>query len=176
MNYLCLASLLAVSAQPAPAASARGFAMVSTVMYQSDDVVARRVPSVPALADYILQLEKVAAEVLREESEPEALDVVVAVRPGGARRVWFVPKTAASDRRLAPLRARLEAVPAPVVREGVLVFAMVGAIAGASRSLPTPEGAFEAPTPEEWKQAAKAKGKDALAIDPMIDLVWPSRS
>lgn len=168
-----LASLLFVgSAQPAPPGPIVGFRMVSAVLYQPDDVMRRRLPSVTEFSTYIKQLEATSADLLRDASSPEGLDIVVAVRPAGISRIWFVSTSANVDSRLARLRERLEAVAPPKVNEGPVLFAVIGSVAGMARE-PQKAGAFQPPVPEEWKALLKRpEFKDGLGTDALLNLVW----
>jgi predicted metallo-beta-lactamase superfamily hydrolase len=69
----------------------------------------------------------------KKSDTPRALDLVVAVRPQRRSKVWFVSPTqgAKDDAQLAKLRALLEAVPAPEVIDGPVLFAMIEMEVGA---------------------------------------------
>jgi hypothetical protein len=177
MRWNTTTALLLVGSVTLAAASgaARGFKMVSTVLYQADPVLQKRLPSVRALALHMKSLEAVCNTFFKKSDTPRALDVVVAVRPQRRSRVWFVSPTqsAKEDAQLATLRALLEAVPAPEVLEGPVIFAMIGSIAGADRANHAGQAA-PIPLPQAWKDALKGKDENvAVDTDELLDVVWP---
>ena len=166
-----LLTLLFISSGAVGAAVAKtGFEIVGLVLYQPSEELEQRCTS-HDLATYTKRVEATAAAFFKGATHPEALDLVVAVRPSGKTKVWFIP-SAAYGGKLAALRTQLEAIPAPKVTGGPVVFAGIGAIAGIDRS--DQDGL---PTPEEWMTALKnrpVKDKGPIGLDKMLALAWPN--
>jgi len=178
MRWNTMAALLLVGTATLSAASdnaRQAFRMVSTVLYQPDPVLQTRVPSLHALAAYWKALEGTCNVFFKKSDTPRPLDIVVAVKPQGRSRVWFVSPTQGSkeDAELARLRALLEALPAPEVLHGPVLFAVIGSIAGAERANRSGE-ASPIPLPPAWKDALKGQDeRKAVDTDRLIELVWP---
>lgn len=167
-----LAVLLGLPAAAIAAEGGAGFKTVTVVLYQPDEVLRNRVPSIEMLADFLKRLERVCSEFFDRAKTPEILDVVVAIKPGRRLRIWFVsPSRRQRDEQLNLLRQALEAVEAPDIRNGPVAVAILGAIAGAQRKVPDPK-AFAAPIPKEWKQAMKMAGR-GIVPDDVLRVVWP---
>ena len=178
MRLRTMAALLLFGSVALAAASdsvGRGFKMVSTVLYQPEPVLQKRLPSVHALAAYMKALEGVCNTFFKKSDTPRALDLVVAVRPQRRSKVWFVSPTqgAKDDAQLAKLRALLEAVPVPAVVEGPVLFAMIGSIARADRANRAGQAA-PIPLPQAWRDALQGKDENvAVDTDELLDVVWP---
>jgi hypothetical protein len=145
----------------------RPFHACFTQMYQADDVLRQRVPSVDDFSNYLKALDgELAAFAAERAFDGQALSLFVAVRPGRQSRLWLefrpggVP--AHPERELV---SRLEAVPAPEVN---------GPVAVATYSLlwggpGTKENLF-AFMPGEW---AEAVGPNDVLPDDALRKVWP---
>jgi len=144
-----------------------GFETTNIVLYQPDDVVRKRLPGAGHLAAYIEKLQGVAAETFAGATRPDALDIVVAVRPGSKSRVWLTGP-ALDARTLEDLRKKLEAIPPVEVTEGPVAFAISGKIAGGS-----PIGE-EVPMPQEWRDAVKKLPQPVIIPDGLLEAVWPA--
>ena len=174
MHRTALSLLLLLMAAPGKqvhaAAAKTGFEIVSYVLYQQNEELEQRISS-DDLATYMKKIEATVAAFLKTAVRPEALDLVVAVRPSRKTKVWFIP-SAAYGGKLAALRAQLEAIPAPNVTGGPVVFAGIGSIAGIDRS--DQDGL---PQPEERLTALKnrpLKDKGPIGLDKMLALAWPN--
>jgi len=174
-----VAAALGVYAGPVRAdpANLAGFAMNSLVLYQQDQDLKQRLASVDALAAYVKRLVGSCGEFFRRDETALGLDIVVAVRPGGRVRVWLLSSVSQSpaDRAyMAQLRAKLESVEAPAARDGPVVFAIRGSVAGGRWPQESESATPKLPIPQEWKDAlAKRQATGAVSMDGMLDVVWP---
>jgi TonB family protein len=146
-----------------------GFAMSHLVLFQDDATLQARMPKVQDLADYVKELEAQAQHYWRDNSVPESLQVVVAVRPGNKSRVWFISSLQADDGHLEGLRQSLESVAPPAVLDGPIAFSIVADIAGGDgKAVPT----GSAPTmPDEWKNTGERL--KTTSLDTILNAVWP---
>ena len=151
----------------------RGFEPKSVVLYQPDAILDERVPSVEGFAAYIKEIQAVCSTYFADANAPEALDVVVAIKPGGHSHVWFVsPSRPENDESLGRLRQQIESVNPPAVRTGPVAFAIMASIAGAQRE-PTGSGEFRPPMPKAWMDAASKTPQQALVPDDVLHHAWP---
>jgi hypothetical protein len=162
LAIFCLLSFSANAAEP-------GFKMESLFLYQPDEVLRERVSDVEDLAKYTKSLESVCIQFFAKEAHPEALRLVVAVKPGKQSRVWFISDSRKNMKTLAPLRAKLEKV-VPFEARGSVAFAVNGSVAGGKNP---PFGENGPPIPAEWEDAAKNKKGSVLVPDGFLALVWP---
>jgi TonB family protein len=154
----------------------RGFQTSQVVLYQNDDVLTDRISDAQVLARYIKQLEAVVTEFFARDEAPEKLTIVVALRPGGLSRVWFVAsKRAADDERLRALRKKLEKIAPVEVTGGAMAFAIMGRIASAEDNTAESGENFQPPMPAEWTEAVKGQEPAPIAIDALLDAAWPEK-
>lgn len=138
--------------------------------YTSQDKFGQRIP-VFVCADYIKHLEAVCTDSFARATVPEDLDIVVVVKPSGSSRVWFISSGAPADGdKREPLRKAIEAVPAPVPKDGPIGFAIEGCIAGGTGN--KSELAFPVPVPKEWQEMLSTQ-KGSPQFDEVVKLVWP---
>jgi len=152
----------------APAArSAQAFVNAAIVLLQSDDVILARVKSAKELARYIKDIEAAAGASIEGafQRKPSGGFVVVALKPGRRSKVWLDLDAPLPDATQLALRAGIEAVTAPEVRSGVVVFALKASFWGGR----PPQRV--APAPEEWSaEAARAGAK--LEVGALVDRLW----
>ncbi len=157
--FLAASSIFAASAK-----------ISDVVLYQPDTVMKERVGNVAPLAAYIQKIEVACAAAFTSEAS-EGIDVVVVVKPNRQARVWFVSSLAKMPDR-AKLKAEIEAIEAPAVRSGPVVFALRYDLNGFTHRAPE-GGNFSPPIPAEWREKTKDV-KEALMIpDGFIPYVWP---
>jgi len=110
MKTLLLAAAFLTLATLAPRAKSQGgFDSAYTTLYQPNDILTDRLSDVGALAAYMKQLTAVCNEFFADETKPDSLDIVVAIKPRERSRVWFVSATRApGDAQLESLRSKLE--------------------------------------------------------------------
>lgn len=157
------------------AAAPKGFETRNIVLYQTNEVLEKRTPGAGKLALYTAQLQRVAGEFFGAARVPETLHIVVAVRPGGKARVWFVSSTrTGAMKELEPLKKELEAVAPVEVSDGPVAFAISARIAGGDGTIPKEGKDFELPIPKEWQDAAKKQKPPVALPDGILDAVWPN--
>ncbi len=154
---------------PLLAASAK---LSNVVLYQPDAELKARLGGVNLLAGYIKQV-KALCEPSFNSERPEALDIVIIVKPGGKARVWFVSTLQKAPDR-TKLKQAIEAIPTPPVKEGPVAFALSYDLNGAERKKPS-TGTFQPPIPEEWKVKAKETNSYLRIPDGVIPLIWPDK-
>lgn len=163
------ASLAAsLSAFPALSHAAPAFTNAAIVLLQADELMLQRVRSAQELAAYIKAVEVAAGQAIDGafQRKPAGGFVVVAVKPGGRSRVWLdldAPLPAATQQAL---RAGIEAVPAPDVQGGPIVFAFKASFWGGR---PPTRGA---PAPQQWKDEAARVGQK-LEVGALVERLWP---
>jgi hypothetical protein len=146
---------------------ASGFRVESMLLYQPDEVLRERVPSVSSVAEYVKRLEAGAAAFwgARPAGAPQAVLVVAAVRPGGRVRVWVeVPAGLGTEGEARECARRLERVPGPVVQHGPVAVALRASLWGGRGEWPV--------IPKEWQDAVAGVGT-ALIPDGILERVWP---
>jgi TonB family protein len=149
-----------------------GFHIGRVVVYQTGDVLLRRMPPEGAVQSYITAMVAVAHRFLVGDPQPENLDLVVVIRPGGRSRVWF-HSTARPDGAPAwePLRRLLQAVPTLEVKGGPVILTLSGFVAGGAPGHPAPE---PHPIPEEWQALERTLPQPLpFSSDAFLDLLWP---
>ncbi|WP_077035344.1 hypothetical protein [Pelomonas sp. KK5] len=153
--------LLALSGR---AAAVEPLTTYDIVLLQPDEVMKARVPSVDAFGEYIRALQRQAR--LPGPGAAGSGFVVVGIRPGGKSRFWLDFDAPAPSAALGELLVKqLQAVPAPPVQGGAVVFALKVGLWGGKPS------ARVAPAPAAWKAAAAKAGHP---IDPgeLAELTW----
>jgi hypothetical protein len=165
----------AAAAQSATAVpgTMKGFETMEIVLYQPDATLRERVPSVEVFAAYAKEVQAACAAHFADVSAPEALDVVVAIKPNGRSRVWFVSSSRSEgDESLGRLREKIESVKPPTIRIGPVAFAIMATVAGAKREPPGPDGSH-VPMPKAWRDAASKSPQPALVPDDVLHYAWP---
>lgn len=154
-------------------ATKTGFETKTVVLYQPDPILRERIPSVEVLSSYINAVQAACQAHFAGVSAPEALDVVVAIKPGRRARTWFVaPSRSESDESLGNLRQQIESVNPPDVRGGPVAFAIVATIAGATREQSGATG-FRPPMPKAWMDAPLGDPRKAVVPDDVLRVIWP---
>ena len=163
-RLLLLSPLLAVWSA---VRAAEPFTNAATVLLQPDALMLARVESATALAAYIKRVEVAAGASIAGvfQRKPAGGFVVVAVKPGPRSRVWLDLDTPLPLATQNLLRAGIEAVPAPAVRDGVVVFAFKASFWGGR---PPTRGA---PAPEEWRAEAARVGAK-LEVGELVARLW----
>ncbi len=136
------------------------------VLYQPDDVLRQRVSSMQEVAGYIQQVNAVVDESFKDSKTPEALDVVIIIKPEGQARAWLVSSLPTPPER-SGLTGKLQAIPPPPVKGGPFAFAVSYNIAGAQRAK-----GLSPPAPEEWRKAAENASEPLTIPDGLMDQVW----
>ena len=170
LNGAPVASTAAQEFTFGPTVSPYGFAVDHVAIYQSPQVLLRRLPGRDKFGAYVDALGQVAHRFFVGDTAPETISLVVELQPGGHSRVWLVSSRRDADSaQLAPLRALLEGVAPVDVQEGPAAFAIVGAVAGAGAA-----GDRQAPppVPREWRQALRAASGVAYGTDEVLEAVW----
>lgn len=153
-------------------AKAAAFEVVQNFLYQPDEVLRERVTDIDALGDYLNQIYAVAEDYWagKPEGPGQALTIVAAVKPGGRVRFWLDSSLGKIDAAIAqPLINRLQELPAPVVRQGPVAFAIHGLLWGG-----TPGGGGWAFIPTEWKERCRGHAEELVNLpDGVLELLWP---
>jgi TonB family protein len=151
-----------------------GFTYDRLVMYQSSDVLFRRLPGRDDVNGYLAELRLVAHNFFLGASTPETLQIVFIAQPGRRPRFWFVSSVRAGDApELAPLRRLLEAVAPLAVHDGPVALAIAGRVAGGDGVAPLIGKGFTRPVPAEWKEAVGAANPPLPVFsDEYLNLVW----
>jgi hypothetical protein len=120
------------------------------------------------MGDYVRRLGDAATEAVRANPQqiPSAGFLVVAARPGGKAHAWFDFKPPLDPKTTEALTHVVETVTPAPVRSGDVVFALRVSIWSAK-----PPAAY-APSPPEWREAAKQAGQKPT-IDALVDQLWP---
>ena len=157
-----------------PTVSPYGFSVDRVAIYQSPQVLLRRLPDRDKFGAYVDALGQVAHRFFVGDTNPETISLVVELHPGGRSRVWLASSRRAGDSaELAPLRALLEGVPPVDVQEGPAAFAIVGGVAGGDAASPAGDKQAPPPVPREWRQALKAPDSGvAYGTDDVLETVW----
>jgi hypothetical protein len=148
-----------------------GFTLKHLVLYQSTDVVMRRLPPRAEADVYLDRLTEVAHNFFVGNPTPETLHIIVLLIPGQHSRIWFLSSIRPGDaKELAPLRALLEAVPALAVKEGPVLFTLSGVVMGGDGN-ELPEG--KSPVPAAWRDL-EARLKEPLPMtgDAFLSLAY----
>jgi hypothetical protein len=154
--------------QPPPAPE-EGFENNGMALYQPDDVLKKRLPSVEKFGDYIVRLQAVCERFFKDGKEPELLDIVVAVRPDKSTKVWLVSSMHPEmPPERAFLLAELEKVEPCEVVSGPVALLIAGRIAGGDGDI------RGLPMPAEWTEAVNRK--PGLSVpDGILNEIWPQR-
>ena len=144
--------------------------MQSLMMLQPDFVLQNRVGGAQPLASYIESLNTAAESDLLKLATPTPASgfVVVAVRPGGATKVWLDLSPALPPSVDAHLRSTLGAVAPFRAKNGVVVFAINVSIWNAAPSTK------QWPRPTEWVEATEHL-TGPIEIGDLVNRVWPAK-
>lgn len=165
---------LAAAFSPCVLQAAEGFETDHLALYQPDNILRHRVPSVEVLGEYMKKLQGLCEEHFAKQTKASNLTLVIAVRPGKRSKVWFIPRpTQATAIELDTLRKKLEAVTPLEVRGGPFAFAICGKIAGGVAETKA-EKESGPPLPEEWTTALTNSKQRGLIPDAALDLLWPA--
>lgn len=145
------------------------FRHASIILYQPDAELVRLGVDMREVGAYINDLAAAAKDVCATVTRPQAVDVVIAVRPDRRSRVWLVTEPSPSDLDVSALRDALQRVPPPEVRRGTLVFALNGAVANGVPRKPNGPNGVKRPIPEDWRDALS----DANTLEEVLRRVWP---
>lgn len=150
------------------------FVVDHVAIYQTPQVLLRRLPNPDTFGAYVEQLKQVEHDFFVGATRPETFSVVVELWPGRRSRVWFVSsRRASSAPELGPLRALLEGVPPVDALEGPAAFAIVGSVAGGDPKSPAGGRDAPPPIPAEWREAVHAGGSAlAFGTDEFLRTVW----
>jgi hypothetical protein len=140
----------------------------SVVLLQPESVFQQRVPSTQLLANYIGAVELAAASALMSSVQKPKVNgfLVLAVRPGQKSKAWLDFTPSLPLELAEAILAKVEAVPALSVNEGVIAFGVELRLWGAVAS------SKQMPAPAEWKAVAQKAGRP-LETSALIELVWP---
>lgn len=158
-----------------PTDAAGGFSMERLVVYQSKDVLVRRLPPNEGTNAYVDQVRQVAHNFFVGAAKPETFHIVIVARPGPRCRVWFVSSVRPGNSpELLPLRQLLQAIPPLAVREGPVILCLTAHVAGGDGKDEPNGEAFRNPIPTEWRElAASLKDPPPFSSDAFLDLLWP---
>jgi hypothetical protein len=162
-----LAAVLAGS--PVTAQAVEPLVQHDVVLLQAGSIIEQRVEGgANAMADYMRRLGDAATEAVRANPQqiPSAGFIVVAARPGGKTHAWFDFKPALAAKTIDALTHVVETVPPAPVKSGDVVFALRVSVWSAK-----PPSSY-APSPQEWRDAAKQAGHK-LEIEALVDQLWP---
>jgi hypothetical protein len=155
----------------AKAFAAEGFEPKNLVLYQKDQVLKQRLPSMNDLVDYVKKIEAECQSFFAKETQPSNLVVVLAVKPGKQSKIWFIPSTAKAP-NLVDLQKKLAAIPTIDVYGGTFAFAICGTISGGD---PTAKEEKDKgpPIPQEWQDAVKDTQERITVPDGFLAKLWP---
>jgi hypothetical protein len=130
------------------------FRQLSIVLYQPNAVLRGRLGNDAApLAAYIRQIDRSAAAVLRHTSNVPGFQaaLVIALKPGGTSRAWFVTKTNLPTDVGPKLIDAAQALPPLTVQGGPVAFAIIFNGFGGGGP-PVVDSAHPIPIPPEWRK------------------------
>lgn len=137
------------------------------VLLQPDFVLKERLSSPESLRSYIDRVNVAVAEVVRASPDWRSGGfLVLALRPGGRSHAWLDMTPATEPAQDAALQRAVNAVPAPEVKGGIVVFAVQVGLHGASSGDRT-----AMPAPSEWREFARRRPGN-YEMGQLADLVW----
>ncbi|NDY93152.1 hypothetical protein [Ideonella livida] len=144
------------------------FTAAGIVLLQDGALLRERLGDIDQLHLYLDALGEAAGQALAPlfPGRPAGGFVVVALRPGGARRLWLDFEPELPPALQARLQPALASVAPPPVRDGLVVAALQASLWRGR--LPT----RPAPAPTEWREAA-ARQAERLEVAALVDRVWP---
>ncbi|BCB26149.1 hypothetical protein SKTS_10350 [Sulfurimicrobium lacus] len=137
------------------------------VLLQPDFVLQERVQDVTALSTYIKEIESSVSGALQAKPHfpPTGGFIVVAVKPGQKSNVWLDFKPMLNPQTTTTVLTAARSVPPVAVSGGVVVFAIKVGLWGGL------EPKSIAPSPAEWKAAAKKAGHP-LETGDLVEGIW----
>ena len=84
--------------------AAEGFKTENIVLYQPDEILRERVSSADAIAAYFKEVETLMESEFRQHITPANLDMVIAMKPEGRVRCWFICGDEKLSKQLVELR------------------------------------------------------------------------
>lgn len=137
------------------------------VLLQPESVLQSRVKDAAEFAAYMQQVEAAAAQAMQAAFQRKAVGgfIVLALRPQRKSKVWLDLDGDLPRPTQLALVQHIEALAAPQVQDGLVVFAVKASFWGGRP--PT----RAAPAPAEWKAAAELAGSK-LAVEALVDRVW----
>ncbi|MDP3379619.1 MAG: hypothetical protein Q8S53_14740 [Brevundimonas sp.] len=140
--------------------------MHSVTLYLPAEVIEPRVP-VNVLGSYVEALKETAATGFSDHPDAGVSGVIIVmIMPGQEARSWIVTGTPIQTEILEPIERGLEAVAAPDVSGGPVVFGLVFSAWGGGR---LPLG-MPMPIPESWNVLSGPEGR--LMDDAFFNEVW----
>jgi len=136
------------------------------VLLQPSSILQERVPSVDAMAEYVKAVEVASREAVSASEAKQSVGgfIVVAVRPGLKSNVWLDFDALLDLELKRQIVARVRAVKPFEALKGPVVFALKVATWGGKESRRL------APTPPEWKNAAR--GGPPLEVGDLVESIW----
>lgn len=143
------------------------FHTFSIVLLQPDFILQERVQDVKALSSYIKGIESSVSRAIQAEPQfpPASGFIVVAVKPDQKSNVWLDFNPTLSPNTAATIQTAARSVSPVAVENGVVVFAIKIGLWGGQE----PESI--APSPVEWKAAAKKAGRP-LETGELVESIW----
>ena len=131
------------------------FHTFNLVLLQPDFVLQERVPDVAELSNYIKGIERSVSHAIQTKSEfpPVGGFIVVAIKPHEKSNIWLDFAPALKPQVATSIQLAAKSVQPPKIRNGAVVFAIKIGLWGG------PEPKKTAPSPDEWKAAAKKAGR-----------------
>lgn len=140
--------------------------MHSVTLYLPGEVIEPRVPA-GILATYVKALKERASTEFSAQSHAGVSGVIIVmIKPGQEARSWTVTGAPIATEILTPIEQGLEAVAAPDVSGGPVVFGLVFSAWGGGR---LPLG-MPMPIPESWNVLSGPEGR--LMDDAFFNEVW----
>jgi hypothetical protein len=133
-----------VIAEEAPPVSIKSEA---TILLQNDTLLKARAADVSAVGQYFKSVRKVFSQTYPKDAPPEAVNMVLAVKPDRKARVWFVSSLKNPPDR-SQFMAQFDALPVPEVKNGPVALVEIMTIGGARRQ--TASGRRLPMFPPEW--------------------------
>ena len=152
-----------------------GYSMKRLAIYQSRDVLLKRMPDQGAVSDYVAQLKALTHNFYVGESKPEILHMVLVIRPAGRVRAWLMSSARKPDSPdLRRLRGLVESVKPPAVLGGPVALGLSGTVAGGDGTELLEGEAARNPVPPEWRAIeAAAADSPPFSSDAFLDLAFP---
>lgn len=128
-----------------------------------------RLPDTQLLSRYVKEIETACNEYFKKEAKPAPpFHLMIAVKPGKVARVWFVVSDPNENARLAPLKQKLESMPAMEVVKGPVAFAISDEDTANNEEIR--QGP---PVPEEWMKIIDQSEEELVMPDGVLAILWP---
>lgn len=137
------------------------------LLLQPEFVFEERVPDASAFSAYIKSIESSISAALQTKPRfaPVGGFVVVAVKPGQKSKVWLDFGPSLNRQNSVTIQTAVKSVSAVAVTGGVIVFAIKVGLWNSTESKAI------APSPAEWKAAAKKAGHP-LKAGALVEGIW----